>query len=112
MNRLGKILTLGLEKKRAWQLPIIAALLVLFGLGVRWWYNWVAVRGIRLLDMVDINDIEDRLEKLAIVYVWPWLARNPGLACGLNAGCFLLLIVLLWPVIIRVYRRLVVKERV
>ncbi len=24
MNRLGKILTLGLAKKRAWQLPIIA----------------------------------------------------------------------------------------
>ncbi len=24
MNRLGKILTLGLKKKRAWQLPIIA----------------------------------------------------------------------------------------
>ncbi len=39
MNRLGKILTLGLEKKRAWQLPIIAGLLVVFGLGVRWWYN-------------------------------------------------------------------------
>ena len=36
MNRLGKILTLGLEKKRAWQLPIIAGLLALFGLGVRW----------------------------------------------------------------------------
>ncbi len=31
MNRLGKILTLGLEKKRAWQLPMIAGLLVLFG---------------------------------------------------------------------------------
>ncbi len=30
MNRLGKILTLGLEKKRAWQLPIIAGLLVVF----------------------------------------------------------------------------------
>ena len=36
MNRLGKILTLGLERKRAWQLPLIAVLLVLFGLGVRW----------------------------------------------------------------------------
>ncbi len=58
MNRLGKILTLGLEKKRAWQLPIIAGLLVLFGLGVWWYFNWVAVRGIRLLDMVDIGDIE------------------------------------------------------
>ncbi len=58
MNRLRKILTLGLEKKRAWQLPIIAALLVLFGLGVRWWYNSRAVKGIRLLDMVDINDVE------------------------------------------------------
>ncbi len=58
MNRLGKILTLGLEKKRAWQLPIIAALLLLFGLGVRWWYNSRAAKGIRLLDMVDINDIE------------------------------------------------------
>ncbi len=30
MNRLGKILTLGLEKKRAWQLPLIAGLLVLW----------------------------------------------------------------------------------
>ncbi len=53
MNRLGKILTLGLSKKRAWQLPIIAGLLVLFGLGVRWWYNSRAAKGIRLLDMVD-----------------------------------------------------------
>ena len=37
MNRLGKILTLGLEKKRAWQLPLIAALLLLWvaGLAVR-----------------------------------------------------------------------------
>ena len=30
MNRLGKILTLGLEKKRARQLPLLAVLLVLF----------------------------------------------------------------------------------
>ncbi len=43
MNRLRKILTLGLEKKRAWQLPIIATLLALFGLGVRWWFNSRAV---------------------------------------------------------------------
>ncbi len=39
MNRLGKILTLGLAKKRAWELPVIAVLLALFGLGVRWWFN-------------------------------------------------------------------------
>ncbi len=58
MNRLGKVLTLGLEKKRAWQLPIIAALLVLFALGVRWWYNSRAAKGVRLLDMVDINDVD------------------------------------------------------
>ncbi len=58
MNRLGKILTLGLERKRAWQLPIIAGLLLLFGLGVRWWYNSRAARGVRLLDMVDINDVD------------------------------------------------------
>ncbi len=58
MNRLGKILTLGLAEKRAWQLPIIAGLLVLFGLGVRWWYNSRAAKGVRLLDMVDINDVE------------------------------------------------------
>ncbi len=58
MNRLLKILTLGLEKKRAWQLPIIAGLLVLFGLGVRWWFNSRAAKGIRLLDMVDIGDID------------------------------------------------------
>ncbi len=32
MNRLGKILTLGLEKKRAWQLPVIAVVIVVFGL--------------------------------------------------------------------------------
>ena len=44
-----KILTLGLEKKRAWQLPLLAGLLVVFGLGVRWWYNSRAVQGIRLL---------------------------------------------------------------
>ncbi len=58
MNRLRKILTLGLEKKRAWQLPLIAGLLALFGLGVRWWFNSRAAKGVRLLDMVDINDIE------------------------------------------------------
>ncbi len=56
MNRLRKILTLGLAKKRAWQLPLIAGLLFVFGLGVRWWYNSRAAQGIRLLDMVDIND--------------------------------------------------------
>ncbi len=32
MNRLRRILTLGLEKKRAWQLPLIAVLLLQFGL--------------------------------------------------------------------------------
>ncbi len=58
MKRVLKILTLGLEKKRAWQLPIIAGLLVLFGLGVRWWFNSRAAKGIRLLDMVEIGDIE------------------------------------------------------
>ncbi len=58
MNRLRKILTLGLEKKRAWQLPMIAGLLVLFSLGVCWWYNSRAVKGIRLVDMVDIGDID------------------------------------------------------
>ena len=58
MNRLLKILTLGLERKRAWQLPLLAGLLLLFGLGVRWWYNSRAAQGIRLLAMVDINDIE------------------------------------------------------
>ncbi len=56
MNRLLKILTLGLAKKRAWQLPLIAGLLMVFGLGVRWWYNSRAAQGIRLLDMVDIGD--------------------------------------------------------
>ncbi len=30
---------LGLEKKRLWQLRLIAALLVLFALGVRWQAN-------------------------------------------------------------------------
>ncbi len=53
MNRQGKILTLGLGKKRALQLPLIAGLLVLFSLGVRWWYNSRAAKGVRLLDMVD-----------------------------------------------------------
>ena len=36
MNRLGKILTLGRERRRVWQLPVIAGLLFVFGLGVRW----------------------------------------------------------------------------
>ncbi len=39
---------------------------VVFGLGVRWWYNSRAVQGIRLLDMVDINDIE------GVRYVCKW----------------------------------------
>ena len=42
MNRLGKILTLGLEKKRAWQLPLLAGLLLLFGLGVEMKGEWQA----------------------------------------------------------------------
>ena len=39
MNRLGKVLTLGLEKRRAWQLPLLAVLLVL----------WVARLAVRSL---------------------------------------------------------------
>ena len=58
MNRLGKILTLGWEKRRAWQLPLIAGLLVLFGLGVRWWYNSRAARTLDLVKLVEIGDIE------------------------------------------------------
>ncbi len=91
MNRLGKILTLGLEKKRAWQLPIIAALLVLFGLGVRWWFNSRAAQGIRLLDMVDIGDLDgvrwicrwDREQvneegKVSRVYKWDRMGKRPS----------------------------------
>ncbi len=66
MNRLGKILTLGLEKKRAWQLPLIAGLLVLFGLGVRWWYNSRAVRTLDLVKLVEIGDID------GVRYVCKW----------------------------------------
>ncbi len=40
MNRLGRILTLGLEKKRAWQLPLLAVLLAL-------WVAGFAVRNLR-----------------------------------------------------------------
>ncbi len=39
MSQLRKILTLGLERKRAWQLPLLAGLLLGFGLGVRWRLN-------------------------------------------------------------------------
>ncbi len=66
MNRLGKILTLGLERKRAWQLPIITALLVLFGLGVRWWFNSRAARTLSLVKLVEIGDID------GVRYVCKW----------------------------------------
>ncbi len=66
MKRLGRILTLGLEKKRAWQLPIIAGLLALFGLGVRWWYNSRAARTLSLVKLVEIGDID------GVRYVCKW----------------------------------------
>ena len=66
MNRLRKILTLGLEKKRAWQLPIIAALLVLFGLGVWWYYNWHYAGGFDVWELVE----QGNTEYLAYVLRW------------------------------------------
>ena len=44
------------------------------------------------------NDLEDRLEKLAITEVWPWMQRHPYLAIALNAPGLLVLIMLVgWP---------------
>ena len=58
MNRLGKILTLGLKKKQAWQLPIIAALLVLFAPSLRWYHDHVATRTFGLISLVETGDQE------------------------------------------------------
>ena len=66
MNRLGKILTLGLERKRAWQLPIIGVLLLMFGLGIRWFANHNAVRVMNLVGSIDIGDVE------AVRYILKW----------------------------------------
>ncbi len=58
MNRLGKILTLGLEKKRAWQLPLIAVFLLLFA-GAIWYYaNWLAAGVATINDFAELNDFE------------------------------------------------------
>jgi hypothetical protein len=41
------------------------------------------------------NDLEDRIEKLAITEIWPWIQRNRFLAITLNAFGFILLVLLL-----------------
>jgi len=38
----------------------------------------------RIVPVPPANDLEDRLEKLAITEVWPWMQRNTVLAMGMN----------------------------
>ena len=49
----------------------------------------------RLVSVSPNNDFEDRLEKVAITEVWPWMQRHPFLAIALNVPAFLILIILL-----------------
>lgn len=41
--------------------------------------------GKRIVAVPSATDLEDRLEKLSITEVWPWMRRNPIWAIGLNA---------------------------
>ncbi len=66
MNRLGKILTLGLEKKRAWQLPLLAGLLVLWALAMHYVVNKLLARQLDLVKLVEIGDLE------GVRYVCKW----------------------------------------
>ncbi|MGD9366674.1 MAG: metallophosphoesterase [Desulfobacteraceae bacterium] len=47
-----------------------------------------------------VNDLEDRLEKLAIVEVWPWMAKHKALIILIDVLIFMLLLVLLRPVVV------------
>ncbi len=69
MNRLGKVLTLGLDKKRAWQLPIIAALLLLFAGGIWWYANWLGAGCFDVWELAKLDNTED------LAYVLRW---RPG----------------------------------
>lgn len=52
----------------------------------------------RIVSVPPHNDFENRLEKLAIIEVWPWMQRNPYLAIAFNAvGIVLLILLLAWP---------------
>ena len=66
MNRLGKILTLGLAKKWAWQLRAIAALLVILGLAMHYVANRLRARQLDLVKLAEIGDIE------GVQYVCEW----------------------------------------
>ncbi len=66
MNRLLKILTLGLEKKRAWQLPIIAAFLLLVAAATWWYANWLGAGSFNVHLLVTQSHTED------LAYVLRW----------------------------------------
>ncbi len=56
----------------------------------------------RIVFVPRTNDREDRLEKLAITEVWPWMQRHPYLAIALNAaGVCAFIVVLARPLISR-----------
>lgn len=49
----------------------------------------------RIIQVNACNDLEDRIEKLAITEIWPWIQQNRFLAFTLNALGFILLVLLL-----------------
>lgn len=59
----------------------------------------------RIVVMPRVNDVEDRLEKLAISEIWPWMQRHTYLAIGLNVAGIGIFITLLAPPLVRLIRR-------
>jgi len=52
-----------------------------------------------------VNDLEDRLEKLAIVDVWPWMAKHKALTTILDVLGLMLLLALLRPAVSPLLRK-------
>lgn len=52
-----------------------------------------------------VNDLEDRLEKLAIVEVWPWMAKHKALTTILDVLGLMLLLSLLRPAVSPLLRK-------
>jgi hypothetical protein len=59
----------------------------------------------RIIVVPRVNDMEDRLEKLAISEIWPWIQRNTYLAVVLNAAGITAFITLLAPLLEHLIRK-------
>lgn len=58
----------------------------------------------RIVAVTRVNDMEDRLEKLAITEVWPWMRRNVALAVALNVLGVIGFALLVWWLIRHIQR--------